>query len=142
MWRSKPLPWAAALGGIALLLFGVSYVSSQEKKLDFTKRLVIERPVQSVVNRSAAVKTPGPAIPAIRDFGKTAVIEKPLTNLVKVGSAPAPVARPADGFANPKVQPGKVRWHPTLAAASAAAARSKKPVLLFQMMGKLDDQFC
>jgi len=138
MWRSKRLSWALVLSGVALLLVGVSYVSSQEKKADFTKRAVIQRPVQSVVTQSAAV----PGLPALRDFGKTFVIEKPVTNLVKNASAPAAVARPADGFANPKVQPGKVRWHPTLEAASAAAARSKKPVLLFQMMGKLDDQFC
>ena len=43
---------------------------------------------------------------------------------------------------NPKVEPGKVRWHPTFQAACDAARQSGKPVLLFQMMGKLDDQFC
>lgn len=45
-------------------------------------------------------------------------------------------------FVNPKVEPGKVRWHKDLAAACAASAKTGKPVLLFQMMGKLDDQFC
>jgi hypothetical protein len=44
--------------------------------------------------------------------------------------------------ANPKVPPGLVRWHADFAAACEAAQKSKKPVLLFQMMGKLDDQFC
>ena len=141
MWRSKRLPWVAALVGVALLLFGVSYVSSQEKKLDLTKRAVIERPAKQFVTRSAAIKVP-PVKPAARDIGKTIVIEKPTTNLGKNGSAPAPAARPGAAFVNPKVQPGKVRWHPTLEVARAAAARSKKPVLLFQMMGKLDDQFC
>ena len=43
---------------------------------------------------------------------------------------------------NPKVQPGKIKWHPNFADACAAAQKSGKPVLLFQMMGKLDDQFC
>jgi hypothetical protein len=43
---------------------------------------------------------------------------------------------------NPKVQPGLVRWHPSLEAACAAAKNSGKPVLLFQMMGRLDEQFC
>ena len=56
-------------------------------------------------------------------------------------SADAPDAKPAD-FANPKVEPGKVRWHADFAAACRAAGRSGKPVLLFQMMGRLDEKFC
>lgn len=43
---------------------------------------------------------------------------------------------------NPKVEPGKVQWHGSFAAACQAAAKSGKPVLLFHMMGKLDDRFC
>jgi hypothetical protein len=35
-----------------------------------------------------------------------------------------------------------VTWHPDFATACAASAKSKKPVLLFHMMGKLDEQFC
>jgi hypothetical protein len=54
----------------------------------------------------------------------------------------APRARPAAKPANPKVQPGKVRWHADFTAACRAAAKSGKPVLLFQMMGKLDERFC
>src|SRR6516164_8043003 len=37
---------------------------------------------------------------------------------------------------NPKVRPGKVKWHANFADACAAAQKSGKPVLLFQMMGK------
>jgi hypothetical protein len=43
---------------------------------------------------------------------------------------------------NPKVQPGLVGWHPTMAEACAAARRTGKPVLLFQLMGNLDERFC
>jgi hypothetical protein len=43
---------------------------------------------------------------------------------------------------NPKAAPGRVSWHADMAAACAAARHSGKPVLLFLMMGKLDDQFC
>jgi hypothetical protein len=50
--------------------------------------------------------------------------------------------RTDDGFVNPKVEPGKVKWHATFDAACQASAASGKPVLLFKMMGKLDDQFC
>jgi hypothetical protein len=62
------------------------------------------------------------------------VIERP-TKLLVGGSAAAP-------FVNPKVQPGKVRWHKDFAAAIKAAEKSGKPVLLFQMMGRLDERFC
>src|SRR5262249_41138086 len=49
---------------------------------------------------------------------------------------------PGDGCVNPKVAPGKVHWHRTPADACEAARKSGKPVLLFMMLGKLDDQFC
>jgi hypothetical protein len=65
------------------------------------------------------------------------VIELPTKNLVARGTASPKV----DGD-NPHVEPGKVKWHATIADACAASAKSKKPVLLFQMLGKLDDQFC
>jgi hypothetical protein len=55
------------------------------------------------------------------------------------GSA-QPVTR-AD-FVNPKVFAGNVHWHTSFESAREAAAKSGKLVLLFQMMGKLDDQFC
>jgi hypothetical protein len=43
---------------------------------------------------------------------------------------------------NPKVEPGAVTWHASFADACEAAKESGKPVLLFQMMGKLDQRFC
>jgi len=49
---------------------------------------------------------------------------------------------PAPTFENPKVAPGKVRWHANLETARAASGKSGKPVLLFQMMGNLDARFC
>jgi hypothetical protein len=68
------------------------------------------------------------------------VIEAPTEKLLAARTAPAAAAPPA--FVNPKVEPGKVRWHKDFAAATRAAQTSGKPVLLFQMMGKLDDRFC
>lgn len=41
-----------------------------------------------------------------------------------------------------KVEPGKVRWHKAIQTAMDASRQSGKPVLLFQMMGRLDDRFC
>jgi hypothetical protein len=59
-----------------------------------------------------------------------------------LATATAPVPPAKDGFVNPKVEPGKVNWHGDFDTACKAAAKTGKPVLLFQMMGKLDDQFC
>jgi hypothetical protein len=79
--------------------------------------------------------------PAVKaDITKTVRVEKPTNKLLARESAA--VTNTAGTFANPKVQPGAVRWHATWTAACAAAGKSGKPVLLFQMMGKLDDQFC
>ena len=66
-------------------------------------------------------------------------IESPAKRVL-ARSANAPAA-PAD-IVNPKVEPGKVRWHADYDAACRAAGNSGKPVLLFQMMGRLDQQFC
>lgn len=59
---------------------------------------------------------------------------------------PASTAEPAavgDGQAaeNPSVAPGLVRWHTDFDQARAAADASGKPVLLFQMIGRLDQRF-
>ncbi len=67
------------------------------------------------------------------------VIERPTKEVIAARSGAAPVAVPFD---NPKVAPGRVVWHPSFAAACKASQGSGKPVLLFQMMGKLDEQFC
>jgi hypothetical protein len=68
------------------------------------------------------------------------VVERPTEQLLASAATAANGATPA--FVNPKVEPGKVKWHADIATARAASAKSGKPVLLFQMMGKLDDQFC
>ena len=58
--------------------------------------------------------------------------------VAEAAPAPRPVATGAD---NPTVEPGKVKWHESFAAACTAAKKSSKPVLLFQMMGRLDQRF-
>ncbi len=89
------------------------------------------------------VAAPAPNVPNvidIRDFSKY-VIEVPTEKVLAARTVPA-ATPPGDTFVNPKVQPGKVRWHKDLDTACAAAKKSGKPVLLFQMMGRLDDRFC
>src|SRR5262249_35818612 len=91
-----------------------------------------------------------PAPPKVKDISKGR-IERPAKEVLADRSVPTnrqPAPQPASlpptpsATANPKVEPGRVRWHPTFDAACAAAQKSGKPVLLFHLMGKLDDQFC
>jgi hypothetical protein len=77
--------------------------------------------------------------PKAADRTKKEVIEKPTVAIVTGSSA---AAAPKEDAANPKVKPGDVKWHASFADACKAAQKSGKPVLLFQLMGKLDDQFC
>ena len=82
-----------------------------------------------------AAQATKPALPR-RDVGKYVYIEPPARELVAAKSATV-----AD-TGNPKVKPGLVKWHANFSEACEASKKSGKPVLLFQMMGKLDDQFC
>jgi hypothetical protein len=76
---------------------------------------------------------------AKRDISKDAVIERPTAKIV---TNSASVESKDAVFVNPKVEPGAVKWHATLDDACKASATSGKPVLLFQMMGNLDEKFC
>lgn len=42
---------------------------------------------------------------------------------------------------NPQVKPGDVHWHKDLSTACDASQQSGKPVLLFHLLGQLDQQF-
>ncbi|HEV3445234.1 MAG TPA: hypothetical protein VG099_11360 [Gemmataceae bacterium] len=78
------------------------------------------------------------SVPA--DVAKTVAIEPPVLAVIQNNST-APAA-PSKAFVNPHVSPGLVHWHASFAEACQAAQKSRKPVLLFHMMGKLDDLFC
>lgn len=64
-------------------------------------------------------------------------VEWPVENAVYNQSATLP-----GKFSNPQVMPGKVRWHASFEDACKASQKSHKPVLLFHLMGNLDQQFC
>ena len=68
------------------------------------------------------------------DIGKRAV-EQPIKRSLRGPKAPAA------GHGAP-VAPGRVAWHRDFRTARTAARRSKKPVMLFQLLGRLDDRFC
>jgi hypothetical protein len=63
-----------------------------------------------------------------------------LSLLLLAGPLPAQLADPATD--NPAVTPGIIRWHESLAHATAAATESNRPVLLFQLLGRLDRELC
>jgi hypothetical protein len=105
---------------------------------DVSKYLVVEKPVTALVVQSAPA-TAAPAVPA--DPSKRKRVE-PAVSSVVAGTAPASTSVTPTDLNNPIVEPGKVKWHKTLAEAQAASEKSGKPVLLFHMMGQLDKQFC
>jgi hypothetical protein len=82
----------------------------------------------------------------LRDLSK-GIIERPLEKTLAPGGVLPPLSQygplPATPqFVNPKVAPGKINWQTDFETACESAKTSGKPVLLFQMMGKLDDGFC
>jgi hypothetical protein len=120
-------------------------VESIEDKGELTmrNRLIVAQlgGLATILLLNPAVNAQGAKKPALAaDVTKTGGIEPPAKALVAYKSAA--VRDAAGDFHNPKVQPGLVHWHATFADACAAARKSGKPVLLFQMMGKLDEQFC
>jgi hypothetical protein len=130
-------------------------ISNQKRKLGAclsgflglacTAGLVMKQAVaQENTARAARIEPPsrevGQHLSVPTDFAKTVTIEPPALGVVQHQSATA--AAPGKAFVNARVSPGKVHWHATFADACQAASKSDKPVLLFHMMGKLDDLFC
>lgn len=131
MNRVRMMLGMGSLCGLAAMMFVAAQAAGEDKharRADETKKAVETGARRALAGQPEAARL-------LRDRGK-ADIEVPLKTAVKGASATTAEA------GNPKVQPGLVKWHPDLATACEAAKRSGKPVLLFHMMGKLDDQFC
>jgi len=126
--------WLVVLAVCGTLAVSVAFGQQKSAPVrDLTKSTVIEKPAEELL----AGNTAGVAS---ADITKTLRIEKPASTILARNSSGGTAT--GKEFVNPKVQPGKVHWHPSLAVACEAAKKSGKPILLFQMMGKLDDQFC
>ena len=130
---------AAALG----VLHSWPLLLAAEKPVlpDVSKYKVVEQPTSRLVEGSAPVAASANTTSKAADYSKTLRIEPAVSGLV-ASTAPATAPTAPSSANNPTVEPGKVKWHKTLADAQAAAAKSGKPVLLFHMMGALDKQFC
>jgi hypothetical protein len=89
-------------------------------------------PLASALSVLALASAPFQELP--RDLSK-AFVERRIEDSLDTAALHAPgVSR--------KVAPGLVRWHADFEAACAAARSSGKPVLLFQLLGRLDDELC
>jgi anti-sigma factor RsiW len=109
-----------------------SPVAAVEPVVDVRKGF-IEKPIEGLVERTE--KRPIVQVSQARDETANAVAETP----VRSASENPAVENPADD--NPQVVPGKVNWHADFAAACQASKNSGKPVLLFQLLGQLDQRF-
>lgn len=107
-------------------------------RLDVSKRAA-EFPMKSIIGNRGA------SFPQLADSVDVGTEPAKLANPETVSPAKSvdsnkPSLKPQP--TNEKVEPGKVRWHKAVQTAMDASKRTGKPVLLFQMMGRLDDRFC
>ena len=72
-----------------------------------------------------------------RQVGSKIEIEAPIKFLVKTAVSPEHTGN----FNNPTVAPGLVNWHPDFETACVASRKSGKPVLLFHLLGQLNQRF-
>ena len=97
---------------------------------------------------------PGPALPTpppdpALDLRKR-LVELPLERALLSSSpfpadvldVPWPTALPSPAADPLAAVPGLVAWHPSPGAALAAARSSGRPVLVFQLLGRLDEEHC
>lgn len=114
-------------GAVAVALVGVGVAQTPPPR----PKALIERPVKDVVANTTPTAE------------EKALLEKLVTPKRKIETpVKDAVANTTPTAENPTVDTGKVKWHKTLDDAQAAAKKSNKPVLLFQMMGYLDKKFC
>jgi hypothetical protein len=147
------------LPGIPSLAQGLAEESHREP---MTSKMAVETPVERLFPLSSPVpvgtrisKTTGPSAwmsqPFQRRKPSPSLSPSTSTNDSRSTNDSGAVARGAhsskttsnnDSIANKPVAPGLVEWRQDFATACNLSERSGKPVLLFQMMGKLDDEFC
>lgn len=106
--------------------------ASKLPRVDVTKAVIEFPPKELLVE----LKLPAKSKPRV-DESKADIEAAPKRVLVDTSKAKS---APADREFK-KVAPGKVSWHMSFDAAVAASKKSSKPVLLFQLLGQLDEEF-
>lgn len=135
----------AAFAASAGILVGLSAGAQETGKFlpgDLSKTRV-EMPVKGLLNDARTPLAGDPRLeirhtaqsPTKAPSTRKSLIRMPVKSL---GSS----QKPASKQPSEKVEPGKIRWHKAIQTAMNASRQSGKPVLLFQMMGHLDDRFC
>ncbi len=123
------------------------------KELKDRGKSLIERPIEETLKGlSIDLLNQKPKIDPLKEYASKSAIEAPTELLIK--NVPlVPLVTPAkqrsvdetsknsDGPGNPKVKPGLVNWHADFETACAASKKSGKPVLLFHLLGQLDQRF-
>lgn len=131
-------------GPLEKLLVAPADPNPAGKLREYVSKVGVENPTKKLLANGTAPPAQAPVeaviLPENLDVRKGRA-ERPIERLVSE-SLPTQPATTSDNSENPSVEPGKVRWHDDFAAACAASRDSGKPVLLFQMMGNLDDRFC
>ncbi len=138
----------AFLALVSTVVVGVP-VTAQEKhtgnsvgSFPDVSKMRVELPIKGVLKGfqplSFPVAVPVPA-PSSNLRITAQKVSKPTLPVKTLGSTTKPALKQPR---NEKVEPGKVRWHKAIQTAMDASKASGKPVLLFQMMGHLDDRFC
>jgi hypothetical protein len=151
MYMSRSL---ALLLASVLTLPGIPSVAQdlgvKSHREPFTSKMAVETPVERLFPLSSAIpvrRVVAPNIPqssnaftngASGSSGMRNTATTPFANTASTKSG----STNSDPIANKNVPPGLVAWRKDFATACSLSQHSGKPVLLFQMMGKLDDEFC
>lgn len=121
--------------------------------VDFRKG-AIERPIKSLLIDPGAVPVARPYAPPVVSGAIRS--SSPLSRAIGASMKAGRIAATAEPVMAPAVTPetksvstvksasltGLIAWRKDFSEAQKASARSGKPVMLFQMMGRLDDRFC
>lgn len=151
-----------SLAALSLLLSTFAPVSTSAQGLPENQRRMappskgmIETPLKGMINPGYLRPAPqlGAALPVSTrpDFAKpvatypVAAVKSGVATKSGVAAKPMVIAEKVigvDAKGNAKVRPGAVNWHKDFDAARSASLKSGKPVLMFAMIGSLDDKFC
>lgn len=100
-------------------------------------KMLIEAPLESLINETSTPLVPPPTASNDKSRFASDFLSQnhPLKSAVGQGHETDSTKASST---NPKCQPGLVKWHSNFESALRASATSGKPVLLFQLLGKLD----
>ena len=120
--------------------FGLTVFADNDSVFDRGK-VFIESDVEKIVATNAIPKldVSKRGIESVTE--RTVEVSASSDELLAATTDTMPASDLARNLDNPRVKPGNIRWHANFLTACRRAEESKKPVLLFQLMGQLDQRF-